>query len=59
MGEDRQDHVAPNLWKAADLQTEKRERLFRTNYGTICGTNVITDLSKNVCLYSGYAILIA
>lgn len=59
MGEDRQDHVAPNLWKAAGLQTEKRERLFGTNYGTIYGTNVIADLSKNVCLYSGYAILIA
>ena len=59
MGEDRQNYVAPDLWKAAGLQTEKRERLFGTNYGTIYGTNVIADLSKNVCLYSGYAILIA
>lgn len=41
MGEDRQNNMAPDLRKAASLQTEKRARFFGTNYGTIYGTNDI------------------
>ena len=41
MGEDRQNYVATDLWEAASLQAEKRDRSFGTNYGTISGTNGI------------------